>query len=85
MSEQETLYLIYLRDPETPLDESEFDGLRRLDDGLYLIRSGQSRSKVYHAVKWATEPQRLLVAPLGDDPKFLGMDSGALKWLRAGG
>ncbi|WP_018148687.1 hypothetical protein [Henriciella marina] len=77
-----TLYLIYIRDPQTPLDPDTFDGMRRLDDALFLIRTTASRSRVYHSVKWACQPAALLVAPLGDDPKFKGMDAGALNWLR---
>ena len=56
--------------------------MRRLDDTLFLIKTTASRSKVYHSVKWACEPAALLVAPLGDDPKFKGMDAEVLKWLR---
>ena len=76
------LYLVYLRDAETALDPSEFDGMRQLDAGLFLIQSDESRSRVYHAVKHATGAEKLLVAPLADDPKFKGMEAGALKWLR---
>lgn len=77
------LYLIYLRDPRTPLEPAEFSGMRALDDGLFLFASGESRSRVYHAIKRAAQPEGLLVAPLADDPKFKGMEEGALKWLRA--
>ncbi len=80
----ERLYLIYLREPEEALRTGEFPGMRRLGDELFLMRSALSRSKVYHSIKWATRPEALLVAPLEDDPKFKGMDAGALKWLRAG-
>ena len=81
----DTLYIIYLRSPQQPLKLEEFEGLRQLDDGLYLLRSSQSRSKVYHVIKRAALPEGLLVAPLEDDPKFKGMQDGALKWLRAAG
>lgn len=77
------LYLIYLRSPQETLRPREFEGLCQLDDGLYLLRSGLSRSKVYHAIKRAALPDGLLVAPLEDGPKFKGMKKGALKWLRA--
>lgn len=79
------LYLIFLRSPEDVLRPEEFAGLRQLDDGLYLLRSSQSRSKVYHAIKRAALPEGLLVASLDDVPKFKGMQEGALKWLRASG
>lgn len=75
------LYLVYLRDG-APLEPAEFAGLRKLDEGLYLLRTTQTRSKVYHAIKRAAQPEGLLVAPLADSPKFKGMAEGALKWLR---
>ncbi len=84
MADNTTLYLVYVRGPQRRLDPAEFDRLLALDDGLYLICSGLSRSKVYHSVKHATRPEALLVAPLADDPKFMGMEEGALKALRAG-
>lgn len=53
-----------------------------LRDGLTLIDSPESRSVVYHAVKWRV-PQgtALLVAELSGDPKFKGMAAGAAGWL----
>ncbi|MCZ4297124.1 hypothetical protein [Henriciella marina] len=84
MAQSETrLYLIYLRGAREALNPREFAGLRQLDEGLYLLRSDASRSKVYHAIKYAALPDSLLVAPLEDAPKFKGMRDGALKWLRA--
>ena len=79
---QNELYLVYLRDPERALDISEFEGLRQLDDRLYLLQTGEDRSRVYHAMKRACGPAGLLVAPLSEAPKFKGMAGGALKWLR---
>lgn len=80
----DTLYLVYVREPETGIDSAEFHHLLQLDDGVWLVRSGLSRSKVYHAFKRAARPAGLLVAPLADDPKFKGMREGALKALRSG-
>lgn len=37
---------------------------------------------LYHSLKAAHHPGRLLMAPLADDPKFKGMADGALKTLR---
>ncbi|WP_416193759.1 hypothetical protein [Nitrobacter sp. TKz-YC01] len=53
-----------------------------LDDGLYLVRSGQTRSQLYHVIKRRTSPDQLLVAPLADLPKFKGMKSGSLEKAR---
>lgn len=44
-----------------------------LDEGLYLVRTAQTRSELYHAVKRRLNPAKLLVAPLSDLPKFKGM------------
>lgn len=75
------LYLVHLdvdvaRHPEPSPD------LVELAPGLYLTESTRTRSQVYHAIKWRLQPRRLLVAPLADDPKFMGMKPGVLKWLR---
>jgi len=54
-----------------------------LRPGLLLLRSGQSRSEVYHGLKWSVpEGRALLVAPLAEDPKGKGMAPGANAWLR---
>ena len=53
-----------------------------LGGGLYIYYTGLSRSRLYHRLKAAHHPERLLVAPLADDPKFKGMAAGALKTLR---
>lgn len=55
-----------------------------LQPGLLLIDSDLTRSKLYHRVKWALpKGSALLCAPLEDIPKFKGMESGALNWVRA--
>jgi len=76
-----SLYLVYL-DP----DDGKLDGVPsalRLTQGIYVLSSDQTRSRVYHQVKALTAPVALLVAPLQGIPKFKGMDRGALKRLRA--
>ena len=85
-----TLYLIWFDSPEGLPDGMNFHGdAQRLADGVWMIRSELSRSKLYHRIKWQLpEETPLLAAPLQDDrdgwPKFKGMESGALKWLRSG-
>ena len=93
----ETLYLIWFdaaAGRDTGPEHGRADGrqigvaggdpaVRRLDDGLYLVRTGRSRSELYHDVKRRTRPRKLLVAPLAAAPKFKGMAEGALKWVRA--
>ena len=84
------LYLVW-HDPEAspagPLD-LHGDG-HPLADGLWLVRSPLSRSKLYHRIKWQLPGDAALAcAPLADDPdgwpKFKGMAAGALAWLRGG-
>ena len=54
-----------------------------LRPGLLLVRSRQTRSEVYHGLKYSVpEGRAVLVAPLADGPKFKGMVSGAQAWLR---
>ncbi len=56
----------------------------RLRDGLYLVQSDETRSKIYHRIKRFLAPDAgLLLAPLADAPKFKGMEPGALNWVRA--
>lgn len=81
MTEATTLYLVHV-DPELAPEAEALPGLRRLAPGLYLAESVQSRSQFYHALKRRLRPARLLVAALADEPKFKGMDAGALAWLR---
>jgi len=82
--ENETLYLVWYDAPAGQAAVADSPATRKLAEGLYLVRSGHSRSELYHEVKRRTLPQRLLVAPLSGEPKFKGMAGGALKWLRAG-
>lgn len=73
------LYLVFV-EPDAGLDPAP--GLRPLGGGLYLAASAHSRSQLHHALKRKARPARLLVAPLADAPKFMGMAPGALAWLR---
>lgn len=79
----ERLYLVYVQGAERP--DKAVGNLQavRLAETLFLVRSAQTRSELYHAVKRRSAPGQLLVAPLDGDPKFKGMAAGALKWLRA--
>lgn len=80
MAGNETLYLVYVEAGADPDPGAE---MLRLAPELYLAGSGKTRSQLYHAIKRRCSPERLLVAPLADDPKFKGMEAGALAWLRA--
>lgn len=71
------LYLVYARDPAP--ETSRLIGGVELEPGMYLVRTEQSRSQLYHAIKRRVSPGVLLVAPLSDLPKFKGMGAGATK------
>lgn len=71
------LYLVYIRDP-VPDQSPLFCGVE-LEPGLYLVRTEQTRSELYHAIKRKLLPARLLVASLSGMPKFKGMRKHATK------
>ena len=75
-----TLYLIYA--PDVSVDARALDSSIKLTQGLYLLRTEQTRSELYHAIKRRFDPERLLVAPLSDLPKFKGMIAGATRAAR---
>ena len=53
-------------------------------EGLLLVESEESLSRVYHAIK-ALLPRGcgLLVAPLAHRPKARGLTEGSVSWLRS--
>jgi hypothetical protein len=78
------VYLGYLDGHELgPGVEGPWVELLPLRPGLVLVDSPESRSRVYHALKdQLPEGTPLLVAHLGEVPKFKGMAEGALTWCR---
>ncbi|OBX20560.1 hypothetical protein A9995_02290 [Erythrobacter sp. QSSC1-22B] len=85
----ETLYLLW-HDPaaQVPAGFTLHGDAHPLAEGLWLVRSALTRSKLYHRIKWQLpEGTALLCAPLEDEPegwpKFKGLSSGAGKWLKA--
>lgn len=74
------LFLILLSPDKTPLADASF--CISLGEGVYLLESEKTRSRLYHTIKARCAPRRLLVAPLAGDPKFKGMAPGALAGLR---
>ena len=78
------LYLVW-HEAEREIDPELAASLDRaeLRPGLFLVDSEETRSRLYHRVKWALpRGTALLVAPLAEAPKFKGMEPGALAWLR---
>ena len=86
-NDESSLYLLVIPDTESIPDRLSFHGDgKRLAEGLYVIQSSLSRSKLYHRIKWQLpDATALLVARLDGSPKFKGMAKGALAWLRAKG
>ena len=85
----DALYLLWI-DPACAPGQLDLHGdAHPLAEGLWLVRSGLTRSQLYHRIKWQLpEDTALLAAPLDDTregwPKFKGMEAGALAWLRGG-
>jgi hypothetical protein len=77
------LYLVY-SGQSSPENGWRVEGsVYRASDHLCLVRTTLGRSRVYHSVKRQMSGSApLLVAPLSGDPKFKGMASGTLDWLR---
>lgn len=75
------LYIVYMAD--TDFRFAEAPNITVLTDGLYLVRTDQTRSQLYHSIKRRAAPRQLMVARLADVPKFKGMKPGSLKKARA--
>lgn len=57
--------------------------IQPLADGLVLIESDLSRSRLYHGLKELQDREEaLLVVVVTVAPKFKGMEPGALAWVR---
>ena len=77
------LFIVWYGAPEVEITLGE--DTHALNDGLFMVRSERTLSRLYHAIKWQLpDDTALAVAPLEAPPKFKGMAPGALKWLRAG-
>lgn len=77
-----TLFVVHVTGAKEAPDLTSFHDAHSLNEGLFLVRTSHSQSKLYHAVKRQCAPASLFVGALGQDPKFKGMAEGALKWLR---
>ncbi len=81
--EEQRLYVVYVDGAEEdPMPDLGEETARALNEHLFLVLSSKTQSRLYHDIKYRVEPGGLFVAALSDDPKFKGMDEGALKWLR---
>ncbi|KAA9009194.1 hypothetical protein [Histidinibacterium aquaticum] len=77
------LFLVWHGAPGAEVEVAEPN--HPLAEGMFLVRSERTLSKLYHAIKHQLpEDTALCVAPLADAPKFKGLAEGALKWLRSG-
>lgn len=65
-------------DPAGPWEE-----LREIADGVLLVESSESLSRVYHAIKWSLpDDAALVVVPVDRLPKSRGLVPGTTTWLR---
>lgn len=77
------LYLAHVGAPLDPTVEGPWEEILPLDDRLIFVHSDLHRSAVYHGLKDVLpDGSALLVAELGEVPKFKGMAPGALAWAR---
>ncbi len=78
-----TVYLAWASAP-VPADlPGPWVELRVAADGLVLVESDASLSRVYHELKWSLpEDTALVVAPLAGRPKLKGLAPGTTTWLR---
>jgi hypothetical protein len=69
---------------ERPVDPvGPWEELREIADGLLLVESSESLSRVYHALKWSLSGDAaLIVVPVDRLPKSRGMAPGSTSWLR---
>lgn len=74
------LYIVYVSGPGTGLDDHP--DITALSEVLYIVRTDQTRSQLYHSIKRRTAPRQLLVAPLAGLPKFRGMNPGSSQKVR---
>lgn len=76
------LYLAWVDDEVDEVPDGPWEDGFVLRSGLLLLRSDDSRSAVYHAVKWSLpEGRAVVVAPLADAPKAKGVAPGLRAWL----
>jgi len=91
VADDTSLYLIWHDPGVKPAEPLDLHGdAHPLAEGLWLVRSDLTRSKLYHRIKWQLpDDTSLACAPLADEadgwPKFKGMEAGALAWLKGGG
>lgn len=76
------LWLAWVDDELSEVPEGPWEDGFVLRPGLLLLRSDETRSAVYHAVKWSIpEGRAVVVAPLADAPKAKGVAPGLRAWL----
>ncbi|MBA2410319.1 MAG: hypothetical protein H0V62_11340 [Gammaproteobacteria bacterium] len=79
------IFLVYTVDRSDAFDQvARSHEAWEADVGLWFVNSGDSLSRLYHALKRALKPtQTFLVAPLPERPKFKNLSAGSLAWIIA--
>lgn len=75
------LYLVWMKGAE-PAGDPDLAQAVKLHEGLWVVASQRTRSRLYHGIKRRFSPESLLVAPLSDAPKFKGMIGGTTRSVR---
>lgn len=79
----ETLFAVYIKGVTSDFGALESHDIVALADDLFLVRTTQTQSELYHAIKRRVSPRQLFVGALSQAPKLKGMAEGSTKWLRS--
>lgn len=76
------VYLVWCSVPIPEDNPGPWIELRPLAEGLAVVESPETLSRVYHAMKWSVaDGAALIVAPLRYRPKLKGLPPGTTSWL----
>jgi len=77
------IYLAWCSEPIPEDVPGPWVEVRPLGEGLALLESSESLSRVYHELKWSVaDGAVLMVVPLHARPKLKGLPAGTTTWLR---
>jgi hypothetical protein len=81
-----TIYLAWTGEPVDTDVAGPWVAMHRAAEGLTLLDSGESLSRVYHELKWSLPAgTALLVAPLDSRVKLSRLAAGTRSWLTSRG
>lgn len=78
-----SVYLAWSAVPVPDEPSGPWIEVRQVAEGVTLVESTESLSRVYHELKWnLPEGTALVVAPLTERPKLKGLAPGTTTWLK---